>query len=227
MAHFVENSEIIVTDRPARPTYSRPRRSYAATEGQRPLFTKASVAPEKAAPAVRPNRYGAKCVDCSAYVPEGEGRLDKVEGKWVVRHIAPCPAPEVSRVEASVTIEPGSETLYDGIYTVEAPGAHRTFRLRTQREDADFMPGAQLIAFLSGADNDSDYTNFGSIKDGKLKAWRRFTGNIALVRDAETLLADPAGALSSASCFRCGRTLTVPASVHNGLGPECAKKARL
>jgi hypothetical protein len=26
------------------------------------------------------------------------------------------------------------------------------------------------------------------------------------------------------ACYRCGRTLTVPASVHRGLGPECARK---
>ena len=31
-------------------------------------------------------------------------------------------------------------------------------------------------------------------------------------------------ALREGACYRCGRTLTVPASVHRGLGPECARK---
>ena len=31
-------------------------------------------------------------------------------------------------------------------------------------------------------------------------------------------------ALLSSRCARCNRTLTVPASIHRGLGPECAQK---
>jgi len=36
--------------------------------------------------------------------------------------------------------------------------------------------------------------------------------------------AQMAFAMKESKCARCGRTLTVPASLHRGLGPECAKK---
>ena len=54
----------------------------------------------------------------------------------------------------------------------------------------------------------------------------------ALSRQLEAwkiISSDPKGAgeayaLESANCFRCGRKLTVPVSIHRGLGPECASK---
>lgn len=119
--------------------------------------------------------------------------------------------------------------VWDGIYTYETSEGHRTFRLRTQGAGEDFAPGRQVIAYLSGSDNDSDYTGFGFVESTErgyvVRVWKRFKGNHALVRDASLFLGAPDAALQSAHCFRCHRTLTVPASIHAGLGPECAKKA--
>lgn len=117
------------------------------------------------------------------------------------------------------------EPVYDGVYTVVRPDeTHRTFRLRTQAPDAKFAPGKQVIEHLSGADNEGDYTAFGFVADGRVQVWKAHRGNVALLRDAEALLADPSAALVAAHCFRCGRRLTVPASLNQGYGPECAKK---
>jgi hypothetical protein len=117
--------------------------------------------------------------------------------------------------------------ILDGIYTIESAEGHRTLRLRTQEADAEFAPGQQVIEFLSGPDNERDYTGFGFIKGGQLKRWKRFATNAALLRDAETLLADPSGALKVAHCARCHRKLTVPSSINAMVGPECSKKMGL
>jgi hypothetical protein len=117
-----------------------------------------------------------------------------------------------------------TEPVYDGVYTVETPGGHRTLQLRTQGPKESFAPGKQIASFLSGPDNERDYTGFAFVEGGRAKVWKKHKANVALLRDLETLLSDPSGALTMAHCFRCHRPLTVPASVHAGLGPECAKK---
>lgn len=116
------------------------------------------------------------------------------------------------------------EPLYDGLYTIEAPVGHRTFRVRTQGLDEDFAPGKTVLAFQSGPDNNRDYTPFAFVVSGQVRIWSRFKDNAEMVRDAQALVRNPSYALQAAHCIRCHRTLTVPASIHNGYGPECAKK---
>jgi hypothetical protein len=185
---------------------------------------------------VRTNKYGSKCVNCGVFVPEQQGMIEKRGEKWVVMHIEPCPEPgtEDTRIAAAAAAEPKhvqtvvkGEPLFDGTYTYETRTAYRTFRLRTQALDDDFMPGRQIIEYLTGRDNEADYTSFGVVRpDGSLQVWKKHQDKETLVRDAKAFLADPHGpaVLASVACYRCGRTLTVPASVHNGLGPECAKR---
>lgn len=117
-----------------------------------------------------------------------------------------------------------AEPLRDGIYTLQTASGHRTLRLRTQASDDKFKPGEQIVAFLSGSDNERDYTGFGTTTNGVLKVWARHRGNADLVADANALLADPGAALVSAECYRCHRTLTTPDSIQAGIGPECQKK---
>lgn len=131
---------------------------------------------------------------------------------------------------------PGTPThlekvVFDGIYTlVDAEGGHRTFRLRTEAKDSPFKPGEQIIGHLVGSNNESDYQGFGTIVGGSLKVWFKHRGNLPLIEAAQALLTDTQGkidreeVLFAAHCFRCRRLLTVPTSVHQGLGPECAKK---
>jgi len=119
----------------------------------------------------------------------------------------------------------------DGTYTiVHADGSHRTLKVHTPREGG--LAGKHIVKYLCGQDNDSDYAGFAFISDtGYINLWKRFAGNEALAADANVLVspeqAQAAGlayALNSGNCYRCGRTLTVPASIHRGLGPDCAAK---
>lgn len=118
--------------------------------------------------------------------------------------------------------------IYDGIYTIETPSGHRTFRVRTQGPDEDFAAGSTVIAFLSGPDNTRDYTGCGFVvhrdSGSSINVWKKHRGNEALLRDLFLFSRDVEGALKQAHCRRCHRVLTVPTSVHNGYGPECIKK---
>lgn len=179
---------------------------------------------------VRPNKFGGKCINCGTYVQAEAGALaGKVDNKWTVKHL------DGDCVDSTVEqhVEPtreqtvvNGEVVFDGVYTLETAEGHRTFRLRTQKTDAEFMPGKQIAQYLVGADNDSDYASFGHVVGGTIRIWKRHAGNEALAADAKAFMANPHSALKSTSCYACGRTLTVPASVHNGLGPECARKGR-
>ena len=116
----------------------------------------------------------------------------------------------------------------DGFYTVVFPsGSYRTLRVKTQEAGAKFAPGEQIVSFLSGSDNESDYTGFAFLKpDGRTFVWKRFKENGALALALNVLTRDPEAAgqeysLRSNRCRRCNRTLTVPASINRGYGPVC------
>jgi hypothetical protein len=135
---------------------------------------------------------------------------------------------------AEVTRASGLKPVPDGYYTVvfnEATDDRITLRYRTQDTDADFAPGRQVVAYLTGPDNTIDYRGFAFAdpKTGVWNVWKRFMNNEHLARALEVVHSDfeMAGmtyALESSNCWRCNRLLTVPASVHRGLGPVCAAK---
>lgn len=155
-------------------------------------------------------------------------------------HVRSCAgAPEGDRVTASTSRPPRQEpatTIFgrkveDGYYTVTSrtEGApHRTFRVRTQPSNASFAPGETVINLLTGPDNEQDYRGVAFLKpSGRVFLWRRFKHDSALARAIEALVDDPSAAgelyaLESNRCCRCNRRLTVPASIHRGLGPVCA-----
>lgn len=178
------------------------------------------------APGVRANKYGGKCGSCGGYVEAEAGRVDQVDGKWVVSHNV---CPEVP-AEAPAPVEDAT-ALPEGIFTVVTDEGHTTIRVTRQSADDDFMPGRQLVAYLSGPDNTRDYTRFGHVLlDGSVKVWARHQASEHLRVAVRVLLGDPSAArlayaMESSRCSLCNRVLTVPASVHAGLGPECAKKA--
>lgn len=196
----------------------------------------ATATPSDKPKPARTNKYPSKCADCEGDVPANEGSLSNQNGNWVVRHFPECPPmaleaaardnlkPEV--VFTQVTAKDG-KVLFDGTYTYETTTSYRTFRLRTQGLDESFMPGTQIIQYLTGPDNERDYESIGHVTtNGSLRVWKRHQGKVNLVKDAEAFMVDPHGpnVLASVACYRCGRKLTVPTSVHNGLGPDCAKE---
>lgn len=122
-------------------------------------------------------------------------------------------------------------TIPNGYYTVAFPdGSHVTFRVKDGFAPEHKAAGTKVIGYLAGPDNSSDYVGFGFLNAGKLAVWSKFRGKLARQEAAyKVLIENAAGAgeayaLKSSHCFRCNRLLTVPASLHRGLGPECAGK---
>lgn len=143
----------------------------------------------------------------------------------------PAKADEVTPTQPVQQTLPGTEpdldaTLLDGTYTREREdGEHRTMRLRTQAPDAKFAPGKRVLSFLSGPDNEHDYTGFAFVNGRKVQVWSAHRGNTDLMADAQHLMAATDQWLLAAECRRCHRKLTVPSSIDAGLGPDCSKKA--
>lgn len=120
-----------------------------------------------------------------------------------------------------------------GTYTiVRADGTYRTLQVAP----AAWVGGATVISYLSGPDNELSYTSCAFLKEnGRFNVFRKFKTDSQLVRDLNTLVTCQIGeaherflgeaeayALRSSRCMRCGHKLTVPASLHRGLGPVCA-----
>ena len=124
--------------------------------------------------------------------------------------------------------------ILDGTYTVEfEDGTYRTLKVKTQGADATFKPGAQLISYLNGPDNWSNYQGFGEVKPGNvLHVWAKHQSATHIIAAATALLAGPEAMINglqargrrSGTCGICGRKLTTPESLDRGIGPECAGK---
>jgi hypothetical protein len=139
----------------------------------------------------------------------------------------------------------------DAVFTVRVPpewqgrlGAkpHYTFRVTRKEASADY-PEAFFCALLTGPDNTGDFTYLGKLDAvrGALSLTRRsgMAGDSLPVRLLGRVLAaawkgdfagmDAAGFRlhHEGRCCRCGRRLTVPESVEDGVGPECRRRMGL
>lgn len=121
---------------------------------------------------------------------------------------------------------------HNGTVTVQSPtGNHRTFEIKTQKQDANFAPGKRILSLLTGPNNESDYRGLGFVIDGKVILWKknRTPHYWSLVK---MLLADNIESYESKGvkyyfegrCIRCNRKLTTPESVESGIGPICAAR---
>lgn len=127
------------------------------------------------------------------------------------------------------------------IFTVSNPTGERyTFKVNAGKPRNGAV--AYFGSFLTGPDNEADYTYLGLVNKDTLKLVPT-TASPAFAADkhrpfrvlawALSILASgkalPAGyeIRHAGRCGRCGRTLTVPESIELGLGPECAGKAGL
>ena len=125
--------------------------------------------------------------------------------------------------------------IANGIYTVynDTEGEHVTLRVTDHWIPEELAKGKQVAKYLSGSDNDNSYTGFATIIGSSFKVWSRFNGDSNIVNAMKALMSSTAEergeygynyAKESGRCCKCGRTLTVPASINRGMGPECAKK---
>lgn len=140
--------------------------------------------------------------------------------------------------QAPLPVKASVRKFHNGTYTVVYGGNvenYFTFRLVDDfRKDGP--EGAQVVEYLSGPHNERDFTGCAFLEGNKVKTWRKFkNGEISnQVHRAIGALesrgpegrraAMEAYALQSGKCANCGRTLTVAASIHRGLGPDCAAK---
>jgi hypothetical protein len=136
-----------------------------------------------------------------------------------------------------MTVERAAK-VFNGIYTIQSSktGDHRTFKIRTQDEKAEFAPGQRIVSLLTGSENDSDssYTGFAFIDDLGIHVWTKKRGEGLWEKYAEmlwSLALDSALSpwavkgftiMGSGTCLRCNRLLSTPESVKNGIGPVCA-----
>lgn len=119
-----------------------------------------------------------------------------------------------------------------GTFTVILPDETRR-TLRVIEPNDGVLVGKLIIQFQSGSDNERDYISCAFMREDKrnFTLWKRFAQSgldryirVLFVRGGAKV-AGLAYALESGHCFRCNRTLTVPASLHAGMGPDCAAKA--
>jgi len=70
--------------------------------------------------------------------------------------------------------------VFNGIYTIKsaATGDHRTFKIHTQGEKAEFAAGKRVVSLFTGTDNSADdhYTGFAFIDDRGIHVWDKKQG---------------------------------------------------
>lgn len=149
---------------------------------------------------------------------------------------------DLSTIKAEVTVPLVAQVAQmppKGTYTyVDAAGEYRTIRF----EESD--KGSMYIGIMYCADN-TRFARVGAIRsNGGLVLWKGgFRGGEQVMQLSPTqrasiaeavnffcgfdkaaqLKAGEGYALASKRCFRCGRELTVPSSISEGMGPICAQ----
>lgn len=122
---------------------------------------------------------------------------------------------------------------HNGIITIKNPktGNHRTFRIKTQKDNDQFAPGERIVQLLTGPDNENDYRGFGFVKNDHIVLWKKYVGidNGSFEKFCKILTNPDKFGLEvnfEGKCRRCNRTLSTPLSVSLGIGPECVKNER-
>lgn len=109
-------------------------------------------------------------------------------------------------------------------------GDRRTFKISEAKDN----PNLFFVALLAGPDNENDYQYLGTIRDLEYRRGKKSRmgpdspAHVAFDWFFRNLRQNNAGMFNQLEvwhegrCGRCGRKLTVPASVARGFGPECA-----
>lgn len=128
-------------------------------------------------------------------------------------------------------LENPKEFIFAGkaIFTIQNENTGNRFTYRVKQ--ADNKP-VWFVSLLNGSDNNSNYTYIGTVFNTDFRWTKKsnvtpdatsFKAFDWINRNAEKL-PDFVKVHHEGQCGRCGRRLTVPESIKNGLGPECAKK---
>lgn len=107
-------------------------------------------------------------------------------------------------------------------------GTHRTFQVKTQKDDANFMPGRRIVSLKSGP-LEARWITFGLVDLGRVILWRK-NRDSDFFKWAARFLANPSEFEDKVAlklegrCRVCNRKLTTPASIDTGVGPVCGSK---
>lgn len=124
-----------------------------------------------------------------------------------------------------------TKAIRNGTYTVVLNGEDDYVTIRISDSFIKgAAKGAQMVSYLSGSNNEHDYTGFAFLNGRWSRVWKKYADSERLVAALKVLTdggdaeAGERYALASGNCYACGRKLTVPASLLRGLGPTCAEK---
>jgi hypothetical protein len=121
------------------------------------------------------------------------------------------------------------------IFTVaNNKGDHYTYRIRKHKSNEVFF-----VSLLTGPDNNESYTYLGLYNPNNIEGqkvvttakskYNSISTPVKVVNWAITMvfkgknLPEGYSIQHEGKCCRCGRTLTTPESIENGIGPECSK----
>ena len=179
------------------------------------ITTAPAAAPQAVSPAraagLPENIYAGACSDCSQQVPALGGTRHRVNGRWAVRHVGPCPTKPV--VGATV---PVAKVDQDGIYRAD-DGTF--YKVQIAKQGSGNLYAKKLVVRETGAlrtDGTPEYTG----------SFTYAPGAIHTLRADQRLTSDAAKAFGSlyGICCACGADLTDEVSIATGLGRICRGK---
>ena len=123
-------------------------------------------------------------------------------------------------------------TTHNGIFTAQLPDGHKTFKIKTQRKNANFMPDKRIVYLLTGS-NPDDYESWQSFglmtamgvvlwKSKQSRKWKHYANLLSKPENYPAVKWN-----MDEFCMYCNRMLTTPRSAELGYGPTCAGKRRL
>jgi hypothetical protein len=141
---------------------------------------------------------------------------------------------------ALVTLDSIRQFILAGsaVFTVvsKVTGARKTFKVSEAKDRIGFY----FVSLLNGPDNTSDYKYLGALfvrsADGSLgfklnkEKWGKEAGAafewlLKSIATGSPKFAEQAEFWHEGRCGKCGRALTTPESIAQGLGPVCAGRA--
>lgn len=162
-------------------------------------------------------------------VPQLRGILNCIiaEKRRLAKALEPIRAVSDAGELVPLSTEPPNGT-YTIVFTEDD---YVTVQLRSAEWATGMPAGTRAIYLLVGPDNETDFAFYGFIRGGEIirargrasnerveLAWKILVGaDTAALGDFSTAYAERSG-----RCSRCSRKLTVPASLHRGMGPRCA-----
>lgn len=145
-------------------------------------------------------------------------------------------------MESKHLLAPASALTYilsgKGTATIVGKTTRYTFKFNIPAGDSKKPRDRIFVSLLTGANNENDYHYIGFIAGTatfpELAAGRKGNGAHPAFRALAWYLrqlgkpnhgaAEQAEFYHEGVCGRCGRKLTVPESIEQGIGPECIKK---